>query len=78
MLINFIKDDDYHDIGATPTVSLTDEPAALSSITIIPAGTLDETSWLKPTMEIYCDDAQSWVQLGGGMRRFPKMHHATG
>src|ERR1700730_17078034 len=29
-------------------------------------------------MEIYCDDAQSWVQLGGGMQRFPKMHHATG
>jgi hypothetical protein len=54
------------------------EPAALASITIIPAGTLDETSWLKPTMEIYCDDAQSWVQLGGGMQRFSKMHHATG
>ena len=47
------------------------EPAALSNITIIPAG-----SWLKPTMEIYCDDAQSWVQLGGEMQRFPKMHHA--
>jgi len=54
------------------------EPAALSNITIIPAGTLDETSWLKPTMEIYCDDAQSWVQLGGGIQRFPKMHHAKG
>jgi hypothetical protein len=26
-------------------------------------------------MEIYCDDAQSWVQLGGDQRRrFPKMH----
>ena len=46
--------------------------SALSSITVIPAGTLDETSWLKPTMEIYCNDAQSWVQLGGAMQRFPK------
>jgi hypothetical protein len=50
------------------------EPAALPGTTIIPAGTLDDTSWLKPTMEIYCDDSQSWVQLGGGgMQRFPKM-----
>src|ERR1700719_307137 len=52
------------------------EPAALPGTTIIPAGTLDDTSWLKPTMEIYCDDAQSWVQLAGtAMQRFPKMHH---
>jgi hypothetical protein len=39
--------------------------------TIIPAGTLDDTSWLKPTMEIYCDDAQSWVQLGGFAHSIP-------
>jgi hypothetical protein len=62
------------DCGSTVVI----ESAALSSITIIPGGTLDETSWLKPAMEIYCDDAQSWVQLGGGMQRFPKMHHAKG
>ena len=55
------------------------EPAALPSITIIPAGTLDDTSWVKPAMEIYCDDAQSWLQLGGDeRRRFPKMHDAHG
>ncbi len=54
------------------------EPAALANIAIIPAGTFDETSWLKPTMEIYCDDAQSWVQLSGEMQRFPKMHHREG
>ncbi len=30
-------------------------------------------------MEIYCDDAQSWVQLAGiAMQRFPKMHDARG
>ena len=49
------------------------EPAVMQGATIIPAGTLDDTSWLKPTMEIYCDSAQPWVQLGGGMQRFPKM-----
>jgi hypothetical protein len=41
-----------------------------------PSRNINDTSWLKPTMEIYCDDAQSWVQLGGAtMQRFPKMHH---
>ena len=49
------------------------EPAALPGMSILRAGTLDDTSWLKPTMEIYCDSAQPWVQLGGGMQRFPKM-----
>ncbi len=60
------------DCGSTVVI----EPAALPGTTIIPAGTLNDASWLKPTMEIYCDDAQSWVQLGGAtMQRFPKMHH---
>lgn len=49
------------------------EPAALPGIAALRAGTLDDTSWLKPGMEIYCDSAQPWVQLGGGMQRFPKM-----
>ena len=29
---------------------------------MIPAGTLDDTSWVKPTMQIYCDSAQPWVE----------------
>ena len=49
------------------------EPALMPGMSIVRAGTLDDTSWLKPTMEIYCDSAQPWVQLGGGMQRFPKM-----
>ena len=63
------------DCGSTVVI----EPAALPGTAIIPAGTLDDTSWLKPAMEIYCDDAQSWVQLAGtAMQRFPKMHHTRG
>jgi hypothetical protein len=55
------------------------EPAALPGTAIIPAGRLDDTSWLKPAMELYCDDAQSWVQLAGiAMRRYPKMQDARG
>ena len=49
------------------------EPALMPGASILRAGTLDDTSWLKPTMEIYCDSAQPWVQLGGGMQRFAKM-----
>ena len=63
------------DCGSTVVI----EPAALAGVAIIPAGTLDDTSWLKPAMEIYCDSAQPWVRLGGDeRRRFPKMHDAHG
>lgn len=54
------------------------EPEAFAGVSIIRAGTLDDTSWLKPTMEIYCDSAQKWVSLGGGMQRFGKMPPAPG
>ena len=47
--------------------------AVASNLAIIKAGTLDDASWLKPTLEIYCDSAQPWVELGGDRRRFPKM-----
>jgi hypothetical protein len=57
------------DCGATVAI----EAAALAEMTIIPAGALDDSSWVKPTMEIYCDSAQPWVQLGDGMERFAKM-----
>ena len=46
---------------------------ALPGVAIIKAGTLDDTSWLKPTMEIYCDSKQPWVELGGDQHRFAKM-----
>jgi hypothetical protein len=41
-------------------------------IVVIFAGTLDDASWLKPTMQIYCDSAQPWVLLGGEMQCFAK------
>jgi hypothetical protein len=37
------------------------------------AGTLDDPSWVKPGMEIFCDSAQPWVELGGDRQRFAKM-----
>jgi hypothetical protein len=53
--------------------TLIDEAEALPNVTMILAGTLDDASWLKPTMEIFCDSAQPWVSLGGERQRFPKM-----
>ena len=52
---------------------LLSEPELMPGVSILRAGTLDDTSWIKPTMEIYCDSAQKWVALGGGMQKFPKM-----
>ena len=49
------------------------EVEVMPGMAILKAGTLDDTSWLKPGMEIYCDSAQSWVHLGGEMKRFAKM-----
>ena len=53
--------------------AITTERQARPDMTIVMAGTLDDASWLKPTMEIFCDSAQPWVSLGGDRQRFPKM-----
>ena len=47
--------------------------AVMPGLTLILAGTLDDTSAFKPAMEIYCDSAQPWVTAGGERQRFPKM-----
>jgi hypothetical protein len=49
------------------------EPDAFQGVAIIRVGTLDDTSLVQPTMEIYCDSAQPWVKLEGDRQRFPKM-----
>ena len=53
--------------------SVADEAEAMPNITMVMAGTLDDPSWVKPNMEIFCDSAQPWVALGGDRKRFPKM-----
>ena len=47
----------------------------MAGVLMVLTGSLDDASWVKPGMEIYCDSAQPWVELGGGMQRFPKMPH---
>jgi hypothetical protein len=36
----------------------------------IAAGTLDDTSFFKPTANIYCEMKQDWVPLAPDMRRY--------
>ncbi len=50
-----------------------DEADGLPGIAMVNAGTLDDSSWVKPQSEIYCASAQSWVRLGGDLKRFAKM-----
>lgn len=37
--------------------------AALPTMDFLKAGTLDDTSWLKPEAQLWCDSAQSWIKL---------------
>jgi len=49
------------------------EAAIMADVVMIPVGTLDDASAVKPAMQIYCDSAQPWALLEGGIQRFAKM-----
>ena len=51
---------------------ITTDVEAMPNLTFIKAGTLDDTSWLKPTMEIYCSSAQSWAPKSSDTQKFAK------
>ncbi len=53
--------------------SVTLSADVMPGVTMVTAGTLDDPSWVKPAMQIYCDSAQPWVSLGGELKSFPKM-----
>lgn len=52
--------------------SIADEAEAMPDIVMVAIGTLDDSRWVKPAMQIYCDRAQPWVQLGGEMKSFAR------
>ena len=52
---------------------ITSEPSVMDTITVLKAGTLDDTSWVKPVMEIYCDSAQEWTRVHTELQSHPKM-----
>jgi hypothetical protein len=49
------------------------ESEVLDTLTILKAGTLDDTLWVLPTMEVYCDSAQQWTRLKTEMEAHAKM-----
>ncbi len=52
---------------------ITSEPSVMANITVLKAGTLDDTSWVRPAMEIYCDSAQPWTREQVEMQSHSKM-----
>jgi hypothetical protein len=53
----------------SPITSNTDARPGLS---FNKAGTLDDASWLEPTVEIWCGSAQPWVSLVSDRQKFAK------
>jgi len=51
----------------SPIVS---DVGATADLLWIKAGTLDDTSWLKPQMNIWTDSAQPWVAIDNGLPHF--------
>lgn len=45
---------------------------AFPGLAIIKTGSLDDASWFKPDINIWCRSAQPWVQMGDGMTNFEK------
>ena len=44
----------------------------MPTLEFIKAGTLDDTSWLQPTMEIWCETAQPWLAADPARQRLPR------
>ena len=52
---------------------LTIEAEGFPGMTLIMGGTLDDTSWLKPTMQLFCDSAQPWVAISHDTKNHARM-----
>ena len=46
--------------------------AKASDVILLAAGTLNDTSWVRPTRNIFCESAQSWVPLTSDTENFPR------
>jgi hypothetical protein len=44
----------------------------MDGLTMIPIGSLDDPSAVRPTMQIYCDSALPWAKVEG-LQSFAKM-----
>jgi hypothetical protein len=46
---------------------------AMPGVAIVKGGSFDDTSWIKPTLEIYCGSRQAWTAPHEGLAAFAKM-----
>ena len=53
----------------SPILSIVESVPGLG---FIKAGTLEDRSWLAPTMHIWCDTAQPWVQIPDDVEKTPR------
>ncbi|MBI2969517.1 MAG: GFA family protein [Gammaproteobacteria bacterium] len=53
--------------------SLWSKPEVIAGVTIIKAGSMDDSSWIQPGASIYLDSAPKWGVIPEGIGRFPKM-----
>lgn len=52
---------------------VTTTAAVMPGMVIIKAGTFDDTSWLKPSAEIFCASSQPWVPHAAGTALHERM-----
>lgn len=57
--------------GACGSAIMTDA-AAYPTMEFLKAGTLDDTSWLKPDTQFWCDSAQGWLKLDGDIAQLAR------
>ena len=48
------------------------DAAAFKGLTFVKGGSLDDASWIEPTLHIWCESAQPWDQLPQGATCVPK------
>jgi hypothetical protein len=49
------------------------EAEGFPGMTLIMGGTLDDTRWLKPTMQLFCDSAQRWLAISPETKNYARM-----
>ena len=49
------------------------ESSAMAEAAIVKAGCFDDTSWLKPTLQVFCESREAWVPLVDGTANFARM-----
>jgi len=48
------------------------DPATIPEVTFLSVGTLDDTSEVKPAVQLWCESAQSWVRVSDETRNFSR------